>query len=145
MSLLDIVTKIAKRPLQEDELYLIETFATKIRKTDEFMADIESGKLLKQGQITGSYNGYICAKCSDNRAKWDCVKCKKFYCLDHRPSDLCDECSPKCMACENFCTESELKFCSSCNYYLCVECDSDFWENKTTICSDCSPDDETVE
>jgi hypothetical protein len=141
MSLLDIVTKIAKRPLEPDELDEIETFAEKISKTDEFMADIKSGKLLKQGKIPGSYNGYICAKCSYNRAKWDCPKCGKYYCLDHQPNDLCSDCSPRCTACEKKKTESKLKFCPSCDYYLCVKCDSNFWETTNTICSECSLDD----
>jgi hypothetical protein len=134
-TLLETVTKIAKRPLDRDEVYLISRFETKIRKTDEFIADLESGKLLKQGEIPGSYNGHICSKCSHNRAKWDCNKCGKYYCQDHIEEDLCDDCSPHCMAC---CEKKfELKFCSTCEYDICEKCDPVFWEDGKVICSDC--------
>ncbi len=143
MSLLNIVTKIAKRQLDEDELYQIGTFETKIRKLDEFIKDSECGNLLKQGKIKGSYNGYICPICSNNRAKWDCKKCGHYYCLDHIHAQVCNDCHSHCMACVETKEESELKFCLNCRYYLCKECDPLLWTNKIITCSECNLDETT--
>lgn len=68
----------------------------RIRDLEEQLAKKTSqleDQLYKMSHLPGTYNGHICAICSHDEAKWECVCCDRYFCLDHIPdSGRCEDC-----------------------------------------------------
>jgi hypothetical protein len=138
-----LVETIAKRKLMPTEEVEIHLFEAKIQELKKIKKQMDEGDILIQGQILGTYNGYLCASCSSDPAKWNCCKCKKYFCMDcfSHEDEICEDCKPKCDACQENEDGIELKHCTSCEYNIYRKCDAQFFDGAEHLtCGDCLPE-----
>ncbi len=79
----EFFNKCMQRKPTEEESKKIAEFQISINMYHKLQNDLDDGNLLKQGEIPGSINGYICHICSDVDACRVCKYCGHYFCNDH--------------------------------------------------------------
>lgn len=86
--------RIGADELSEDEQRVLLEISRRLSELEEIEEELGDGRLLRQGDLPGTYNGHICPTCSSREAEWGCTGCLGFYCIDHYDHDprICHDC-----------------------------------------------------